>query len=113
MLLAINLCLLGLAASFKLYDDQNVDVFVQSGAKVELKAVADYWFKSCTLKNNFQQTICTITLSRLIPYLPVSDCNGDFRYIGDGKQHICQIEIQNVQKKGKQCIRLLIPISPF
>ena len=101
MLLAIVLWLFGSVESFKLNDVQNVDIFVQSGDKVKLQAVADYWFKSCTLKNNLQQTICTTNLSGLISVSTVSDCNGNYSYLGDGSKHTCQIEIQNVQKKGK------------
>ena len=101
MLFAIVLCVFGSVASFRLNDVQNDNNILQPGDKVKLKAVADSWFKSCTLKDNLQQTICTTTLSKWIPYSPSSDCNGNFAYKGDGTKHICQIEIQNVQKKGK------------
>ena len=111
MLLAIVLWLFGSVESFKLNDDKNVYNILQPGDKVVLKAVADYWFKSCTLKNNLQQTICTTNLSGSLSVSTVSDCNGNYRYMGDGLNFICEIEIQNVQKKGIHfCFRLLIPI---
>ena len=101
MLIAFVLWLFHSVESFKLKDANNVSIVLKPGDKVALKASADYWFKSCTLKDNLQQTICTTTLSKGIPYSPSSDCNGNFAYKGDGTKFICQMEIQNVQKQGK------------
>ena len=101
MLLAIVLCLFGSVESFQLLDVENADVFIQPGDEAELKAVTDYWFSGCTLTNNLQQTVCSVTVSLDPPYSPISECNDNIRYKSDGLMQVCQFEVENVQNTGK------------
>ena len=101
MLLAIVLCLFGSVESFQLLDVENADVFIQPGDEAELKAVTDYWFSGCTLINNLQQTVCSVTVSLDPPYSPISECNDNIRYKSDGSMQVCQFEVENVQSAGK------------
>ena len=102
MLLALVLGLLVPVASLMLNDVQNTDIFHQPGDPVQLEAVADDWFGRCSLKNNRQQTICSVTFKSYYPYSPVPQCKNNTIYTGDGSKFKCKFQINNIQNQGNK-----------